>query len=82
MATKHRQLPFGPEKLVPFTEELFDRQEEEEKAARVLFSILEAPALLYARATGARSFSESSEGANYRTIDRVLPKLDATKKAL
>ena len=58
MAAKHRQLTFGPEKLVPFTEELFDRQEEEEeKAARVLFSILEAPALLYARATGARSFS-------------------------
>ena len=39
MTTKQRQLLFGLEKPVPFTEELFDR--EEEKAARVLHSILE-----------------------------------------
>jgi hypothetical protein len=40
MTTKQRQLLFVPEELVPFTEELFDR--EEEKAACVLWSILES----------------------------------------
>lgn len=39
MTTTQRKLPFDPEKLVPFTEGLFDR--EEEKAARILWSILE-----------------------------------------
>jgi len=62
---------------VPFTEELFDR--EEEKAARVLWSILESRSPR--KSDWSQVFSESSEGANYRTIDRVLPKLEA-KKAL
>lgn len=75
MTTKQRQLPFGPEQLVPFTEELFDR--EEEKAARILFSILESRSPR--KSDWSQVFSESSEGANYRTIDRVLPKLDANK---
>ncbi len=75
MTTKQRQLPFGPEKLVPFTEELFDR--EEEKAARVLWSILESRSPR--KSDWSQVFSESSEGANYRTIDRVLPKLGAEK---
>ena len=77
MATIQRNLPFGPEKLVPFTNELFDR--EEEKAARILFSILETRSPR--KSDWSQVFSESSEGANYRTIDRALPKLDA-KKAL
>jgi transposase len=77
MATKQRRLPFGPEKLVPFTEELFDRQEE--KAARILWSVLETRSPR--KSDWSQVFSESSEGANYRTIDRALPKLDA-KKAL
>jgi hypothetical protein len=77
MATKQRYLPFGPEKLVPFTEELFDRQEE--KAARILWSVLETRSPR--KSDWSQVFSESSEGANYRTIDRALPKLD-TKKAL
>jgi len=78
MATIQRNLPFGPEKLVPFTNELFDR-EEEDKAARILFSILETRSPR--KSERSQVFSESSEGANYRTIDRALPKLDA-KKAL
>src|SRR3954452_16503682 len=73
MATLQRKLPFGPEKLVPFTEELFDR--EERKAARILWSILETQSPR--RSDWRQVFSDSSEGANYRTIDRVLPKLDA-----
>src|SRR5215210_3890322 len=77
MATIQRNLPFGPEKLVPFTNELFDR--EEDKAARILFSILETRSPR--KSDWSQVFSESSEGANYRTIDRALPKLDA-KKAL
>lgn len=77
MATKQRKLPFAPEKLVPFTEELFDC--EEEKAARILFSILESGSPR--KSDWSQVFSESSEGANYRTIDRVLPRLEA-KKAL
>ncbi len=77
MTTVQRKLPFGPEKLVPFTEELFDR--EEEKAARILWSILESRSPR--KSDWSQVFSESSEGANYRTIDRTLPKLDA-KKAL
>lgn len=77
MATKQRRMPFGPEKLVPFTEELFDRQEE--KAARILWSVLESRSPR--KSDWSQVFSESSEGANYRTIDRALPKLDA-KKAL
>ncbi len=78
MTTTQRQLPFGPEKLLPFTEELFDR--EEEKAARILFSILESRSPR--KSDWSQVFSEkSSEGADYRTIDRVLPKLEA-KKAL
>lgn len=75
MTTKQRQLPFGPEKLVPFTEGLFDR--EEEKAARILCSILETRSPR--KSDWSQVFSESSEGANYRTIDRTLPKLDAGK---
>src|SRR3954447_4480151 len=77
MTIKQRHLPFGPEKLVPFTEELFDRQEE--KAARILWSVLETRSPR--KSDWSQVFSESSEGANYRTIDRTLPKLDA-KKAL
>jgi hypothetical protein len=78
MNTTQRKLPFGPEKLSPFTEELFDR--EEEKAARILWSILETQSPR--KSDLSQVFGEkSSEGANYRTIDRVLPKLDA-KKAL
>lgn len=77
MATTQRNLPFGPEKLVPFTQELFDR--EEEKAARILFSILETRSPR--KSDWSQVFSESSEGANYRTIDRALSKLEP-KKAL
>jgi len=77
MATLQRKLPFGPEKLVPFTEELFDR--EERKAARILWSILETQSPR--KSDWSQVFSDSSEGANYRTVDRLLPKLDA-KKAL
>ncbi len=77
MATIQRNLPFGPEKLVPFTRELFDR--EEEKAARILFSILETRSPR--KSDWSQVFSASSEGANYRTIDRALPKLEP-KKAL
>jgi Transposase DDE domain len=73
MTTAQRRLPFGPEKLVPFTEGLFDR--EERKAARILWSILETQSPR--KSDWSQVFSESSEGANYRTIDRVLPKLDA-----
>jgi hypothetical protein len=78
MTTKQRHLPFGPEKLVPFTEGLFDRQEE--KAARILCSVLQSRSPRKSD-YWSQVFSESSEGANYRTIDRALPKLDA-KKAL
>ena len=77
MTTLQRNLPFGPEKLVPFTNELFDR--EEEKAARILFSILETRSPR--KSDWSQVFSESSEASNYRTIDRTLPKLGA-KKAL
>src|SRR4051812_47355070 len=73
MATLQRKLPFGPEKLVPFTEELFDR--EEQKAARIPWSILETQSPC--KSDWIQVFSDSSEGANYRTIDRLLPKLDA-----
>ncbi len=75
MITTQRQLPFGPEELVPFTEELFDC--EEEKAARLLWSILESRSPR--KSEWSQVFSESSEGANYRTIDRLLPKLEANK---
>jgi hypothetical protein len=82
MTTKQRHLPFGPEKLVPFTEGLFDCQEEE-KAARILWSVLESRSPRKKSDWSQVFFSESSEGANYRTtIDRALPKLDANKKAL
>ncbi len=74
MIATQRQLPFGPEKLLPFTEELFDR---EEKAARILWSILESRSPR--KSEWSQVFSDSSEGANYRTIDRALPKLDAGK---
>src|SRR4051794_5692278 len=68
MATIQRNLPFGPEKLVPFTNELFDRQEE--KATRILFSILQTRSPR--KSDWSQVFSESSEGANYyRTIDRA-----------
>lgn len=77
MITKQRRLPFGPEELAPFTEELFEC--EEEKAARILWSILESRSPR--KSDWSQVFSESSEGANYRTIDRALVKLDA-KKAL
>lgn len=78
MTTIQRTLPFGPEKLVPFTQELFDHQEQ--KAARILWSILETHSPR--KSDWSQVFSDSSEGANYRTIDRLfLPKLDA-KKAL
>jgi hypothetical protein len=73
METTQRKLPFGPEKLLPFTEGLFDR--EEEKAARILWSILESRSPR--KSDWSQVFSDSSEGTNYRTIDRVLPKLDA-----
>lgn len=73
MVTIQRHLPFGPEKLVPFTEGLFDR--EEVKAARILWSILETRSPR--KSDWSQVFSDSSEGANYRTIDRALPKLDA-----
>lgn len=72
MDTAQKQLPFGPEALIPFTEELFDR--EEEKAARILFAILETRSPR--KSDWSQVFSESSEGANYRTIDRALPKLE------
>jgi hypothetical protein len=75
MVTTQRQLPFGPEELSHFTEELFDR--EEQKAARLLWSILESRSPR--KSDWAQVFSESSEGANYRTIDRTLPKLEAKK---
>jgi len=77
MATTQRNLPFGPEKLVPFANELFDH--EEEKAARILFSILGTRSPR--KSDWSQVFSESSEAANYRTIDRALPKLEP-KKAL
>src|SRR3954447_2994887 len=73
MTTAQRRLPFDPEKLVPFTEGLFDR--EERKAARILWSILETQSPR--KSDWSQVFSESSEGANYRTIDRALTKLDA-----
>jgi hypothetical protein len=73
MDTTQKQLPFGPDALLPFTKELFDR--EEEKAARILWSILESRSPR--KSDWSQVFSESSESANYRTIDRVLPKLDA-----
>jgi hypothetical protein len=71
--TTQRHLPFGPEKLVPFTTEIFDR--EEEKAARILHSILETQSPR--KSDWSQVFSASSEASNYRTIDRVLPRLDA-----
>ena len=78
MNATQRKLPFGPEKLVPFTEGLFDH--EEEKAARILWSILETRSPR--KSDWSQVFSESSEGANYRTIDRILPKLDAKRGRL
>jgi len=72
MDTTQRQLPFGPDALVPFTEELFDR--EEEKAARILWSLLETRSPR--KSDWSQVFGRSSEGTNYRTIDRTLPKLD------
>jgi hypothetical protein len=75
MATTQRNLPFGPEKLVPFTQELFDR--EEEKAARILWSVLETRSPR--KSDWSQVFSHSSEAANYRTIDRTLPKLEPNK---
>lgn len=75
MVTTQRQLPFGPEELLPFTEKLFDF--EEEKAARILWSVLESRSPR--KSDWSQVFSDSSEGANYRTIDRALPKLDAGK---
>lgn len=76
MATTQRNLPFGPEKLVPFTQELFDR--EEEKAARILWAVLETRSPR--KSDWSQVFSESSEAANYRTIDdRTLAKLDPNK---
>jgi Transposase DDE domain len=77
MATTQRHLPFGPQKLLPFTTEIFDR--EEEKAARILHSILETQSPR--KSDWSQVFSASSEASNYRTIDRVLPKLEP-KKAL
>ncbi len=65
MVTKQRHLPFGPEKLVPFTEGLFDR--EEVKAARILWSILETRSPR--KSDWSQVFGDSSEGDNYRTID-------------
>jgi hypothetical protein len=35
MVTTQRRLPFGPEKLVPFTEELFEREEERAAALQM-----------------------------------------------
>lgn len=68
-----RRLPFGPEALLPFTQELFDR--EEEKAARILWAILETQSPR--KSDWSQVFKEEAkEGTNYRTIDRVLPKLD------
>lgn len=79
MNTTQRKLPAsGPEKLLPFTEELFDRQEE--KAARILWSIPETKSPR--KSDLSRVFAESSEDANYRTIDRILPKLDAKKSLM
>ncbi len=78
MVTKQRHLPFGPEKLVPFTEGLFDR--EEVKAARILCSILETRSPR--KSDWSQVFGDSSEGANYRTIDRALPKKLDAKTAL
>lgn len=75
MATTQRHLPFSPEKLVPFTQELFDR--EAEKAARILHAILETRSPR--KSDWSRVFSQSSEASNYRTIDRVLPKLEPRK---
>jgi hypothetical protein len=75
MNATQRQLPFGPSQLLPFTEELFDR--EEDKAARLLWSILESQSPR--KSDWSQVFSESSEETNYRTIDRVLPKLDPQK---
>lgn len=76
--TTQRRLPFGPEALAPFTQELFDR--EEEKAARILWSILETQSPR--KSDWSQVFDEGAkEGTNYRTIDRVLPKLDP-KRAL
>ena len=73
MDTTQKHLPFDPDALVPFSKELFDR--EEEKAARILWSILETQSPR--KSDWSQVFSESSEGANYRTIDRALTKLDA-----
>src|SRR3954447_272279 len=73
MDTTQKHLPFDPEALVPFSKELFDR--EEVNAARILFSILETQSP--PKSDWSQVFSESSEGANYRTIDRALTKLDA-----
>src|SRR3954471_4925098 len=74
MDTTQKQLPFSPNALLPFTQELFDR--EEEKAARILWSILKTRSPR--KSDWSQVFSESSESANYRTIDRLLPKkLDA-----
>jgi hypothetical protein len=70
---QQRRLPFGPEALEPFTRELFDR--EEEKAARILWSILETQSPR--KSDWSQVFSAgASDGTNYRAIDRALPKLD------
>ena len=77
MDTTQKHLPFDPDALVPFSKELFDR--EEKKAARILWSILETRSPR--KSDRSQVFPESSEGANHRTIDRALRKLD-TKMAL
>ena len=55
------------------TEELFDR--EEEKSVRILFSVLKTRSPR--KSDWSQVFSDSSEGANYHTIDGALPKLVA-----
>jgi hypothetical protein len=78
VTTAQRQPPFGLEALLPFTEELFDR--EEENAARVLWSILRAD--LPARATGARFSPRDPRAPTTAPINRVLPKPDAKKSKM
>ncbi len=83
MATILRNLPFGPEQLVPFTNELFDREEETAAPPRILFiSILQTRSPPRKSDWSQVFFESAVEGANYRTIDRALPKKLDAKKAL
>ncbi len=67
---------------MPFTNELFDREVETAAPPRILFSILQTRSPPRKSDWSQVFFESAVEGANYRTIDRALPKKLDAKKAL